>query len=531
MRPSIAVPVASTGPSPAIGIGFAVCFIIGLLFLIAGAIAIGLIPVYLSRGDSRARTATTTPVTNPNLLFYAVTSQNQLLTINTQNPSVILSSVPLTGLTAGDIVNNIDFRPAFGVLYGTSNGQLYVINETTGAARAIGTPLNTATNGNIISMEFSPVTDLLRIVTMTSGTFDVNPETGVIETSSVQNNERRISVAFNNNLAGASTSTLFILDPTMDALFRQNPPIDLSVPQVGSGFGINAIESQGFDIAPNGLAIACLNVSNTLSLFSVNLNSGTLSRNLGPISQPVVSIAIPTVPVAYGITSADKKLLIVNSLDSGLSFVSKTITGLDAGETIQSIDVRPLNVRLYGVSTNNRLFVVDPGAGGVELVGTAPITPTVQGTTFSIDFNPTVDRIRVVSNTSINLRVNPDTAVAITDGNLNPGTPSITAIAYTNNFAGATNTVLYDIDNQRNQLFIQNPPNGGALVNVGSLGVTPSSIGGFDIGGKTGIALAVLTINSVTSVYRIDLNTGAATSVSNTVFPEIIISYALSLNR
>ncbi|MEJ7701367.1 MAG: DUF4394 domain-containing protein [Pyrinomonadaceae bacterium] len=58
-----------------------------------------------------------------------------------------------------------------------------------------------------------------------------------------------------------------------------------------------------------------------------------------------------------------------------------------------------------------------------------------------------------------------------TDTNLNPGTPAVTATAYTNNFAGATTTTQYDIDTGSDRLLIQNPPNNGTLVDVGALGV------------------------------------------------------------
>ena len=56
--------------------------------------------------------------------------------------------------------------------------------------------------------------------------------------------------------------------------------------------------------------------------------------------------------------------------------------------------------------------------------GAPAFTPALSGTAFGFDFNPTVDRIRVVSDTGQNLRLNPDTgAVAAVDGALNQGRP------------------------------------------------------------------------------------------------------------
>ena len=102
-----------------------------------------------------------------------------------------------------------------------------------------------------------------------------------------------------------------------------------------------------------------------------------------------------------------------------------------------------------------------------------------------------------------------------TDGNLNPGTPSVTAAAYTNNFAQSTSTQLFVIDTNNNNLYLQNPPNNGTLVLVGSLGVTASSMNGFDIGGNSNEAFSILTVNGTQAVYRINLTTGAATRVVN----------------
>ena len=79
------------------------------------------------------------------------------------------------------------------------------------------------------------------------------------------------------------------------------------------------------------------------------------------------------------------------------------------------------------------LYVVSPLTGAATAVG-GPFTPALSGTVFGFDFNPTVDRIRVVSDTGQNLRLNPDTgAVATADGAINPGTPRIVGSAYTNN--------------------------------------------------------------------------------------------------
>jgi hypothetical protein len=98
------------------------------------------------------------------------------------------------------------------------------------------------------------------------------------------------------------------------------------------------------------------------------------------------------------------------------------------------------------------------------------------------------------------------------------------AIAYSNNFVGATSTTLYCIDTASGNLGIVTVPNaGGPITTVGSLGLSNLSSGlGFDISGLTGIAYACLQFfnplamtpdGQSSFLYRIDLATGAATLV------------------
>lgn len=128
----------------------------------------------------------------------------------------------------------------------------------------------------------------------------------------------------------------------------------------------------------------------------------------------------------------------------------------------------------------------------------------------------------------INLRLHPDLGTVVaTDGNLNPGTPNVAGAAYTNNIAGATTTTLFVIDHMTGMLYRQIPPNDGVLVPVGSLGVAVTGENGFDIGGNSDAAFAVLTVGSQSGVYRINLMTGAATKVSDLNFTPMAMAVGL----
>ena len=188
------------------------------------------------------------------------------------------------------------------------------------------------------------------------------------------------------------------------------------------------------------------------------------------------------------------------------------LVGLQAGETLVGIDVRPATSLLFGIGSTSRIYTVNPITGVVTPVGSMGAF-TLSGTAFGTDFNPTVDRIRQVSNTEQNLRLNPaDGTLSGTDTALSPG--NIVGVAYTNNFPGATSTTLFGIDSAAGTLVnITVPNSGGPITTVGSLGLgtTLNENIGFDISGGTGIAYASITTAGISRLYQINTATGAAT--------------------
>ncbi len=239
----------------------------------------------------------------------------------------------------------------------------------------------------------------------------------------------------------------------------------------------------------------------------------------------------------YALT-AGNRLLTFNSSQPNVMVNNVAITGLQAGEILRGIDIRPANGQLYGLGSTNRLYTINVQTGAATVVGTAPFSPGLNGSEFGFDFNPTVDRIRVVSDTGQNFRLNPDTgALAATDGNLayaaaDPNaavSPRVSGAAYTNNAAGATTTTLYDIDYNLDVLVTQNPPNNGTLNTVGPLGFNTGKFVGFDIAGGSGTAFASLTApdDSVSKLYTIDLTTGAATLLGNINTAELVRDIAV----
>lgn len=455
-------------------------------------------------------------ITGPDMAVYALTSNNTLVSFNAKNASAATKTTSITGLQNNETILGIDFRPATGELYGVgSTSRIYVINTQSGAARAIGTAAFTpGINGAAVGFDFNPTVDRIRLVTSSGQNLRLHPETGAVAfTDGTLNGAANASVtaaAYTQNKAGATTTELFVIDVANDKLYKQDPPNDGKLVEIGS-LGVNVEQAGGFDISPDGkAALAALTVGGRTSLYSINITTGKATKIQNDFAGAVTGLAIPTEPVAYAVSEANE-LVIFNPMNP--SPVAKAITGIAGGENILGIDFRPVNGQLYALGSSNRLYTINLSSGAATVVGTAPFTTLLSGTQFGFDFNPTVDRIRVVSNTGQNLRLHPETgAVAFVDGQLSPGSPSVTAAAYTNNFAGATSTVLFDIDTQNNTLYKQDPPNDGTLVSVGTLGVTATANSGLDIGSTSGTAYALLNVGGTTKVYSINLTTGAATA-------------------
>lgn len=223
--------------------------------------------------------------------------------------------------------------------------------------------------------------------------------------------------------------------------------------------------------------------------------------------------------------TTQNQLVTFDSSTPGTIATNVTISNLAANEVIVGIDRRAANGQLYGISNQNRVYLIDLSTGQATLSST--LSTNIAGSGFGVDFNPVPDRMRVISNTGQSLRINVDTGATLTDtsiafgsGDPNEGqNPNVTGVAYTNSVAGATQTTLFGIDADRGILVrIGGPngvpsPNGGILTTIGSLGVT-SELVGFEISGLTGAAYAALnSAGGNSQLFTIDLLTGQASLV------------------
>lgn len=213
----------------------------------------------------------------------------------------------------------------------------------------------------------------------------------------------------------------------------------------------------------------------------------------------------------------------LNSFDSATPGASNLtpITGLGVGESLLGIDFRPATGQLFGLGSGNRLYTVNTVTGAASVVGSGFSSVTLTASAYGFDFNPVIDRIRIVGTDNSNTVGNPDTggdtvvtAVFYPTGDPNVGAdPNLVHHAYTNSVNPAPgSTALFALDSILDILVTQ-ANSAGTLGTVGSLGVDFDELGGFDIDGNTGIAYAALRVGGASNLYTIDLGTGAASLV------------------
>ncbi len=239
------------------------------------------------------------------------------------------------------------------------------------------------------------------------------------------------------------------------------------------------------------------------------------------------------------------------------------ITGVAAGESLVGIDYRPQTGQLYALGVTDAadtgtLYLLDPQTGTATVVGTAggiayvdaagtPVDLPAAAGGYGFDFNPTVDRVRVTTQTGLNFRINPNNGAPVdgnlnntttppagtnTDGSINGGGTGVSGAAYTNSFGQSLTggvTTQYVIDATTNNLFIQNPPNSGTVtagvaIMIGDVALDFTEVSGFDIPFEvrttasnapvqSGVAFAALTVAGEQRMYSIDLVTGQATDI------------------
>lgn len=249
-----------------------------------------------------------------------------------------------------------------------------------------------------------------------------------------------------------------------------------------------------------------------------------------PPPSPTPPANTPVPPPGAGVTSGDTfavtstgRLVTFDRADPALD-TAIAITGMQSGETALGIDIRAGGStpgQLYALGSTGRIYTVDTTTGVAtqksQLTAdssdsTDPFT-ALSGTEYGVDFDDASDRLRVVSDTGQNLRIDVDSGATVTDAALSRN--GVNGAAYTNAFAAACRSTAYFIDSTTDELLTSSDANGGALTVVGPLGVDASSASDFEIATAadgTNTGYAVLVVGGAATSYQIDLSNGTAAS-------------------
>lgn len=290
-------------------------------------------------------------------IIYAITSGDsgegqRIFSFDSAAPGTISTPREITGVQFRERFIGIDFRPATGELYGYSGiDGIYIINPETVAATFVATGRPGLFGGSVSNagygMDFDPVVDQLRVVCLCRANrrFDVGTGVSVagrnVDYVFGDPNFGRlpypVGLAYSNNFAGATSTTLYVIDTNQAVLAIQNPPDEGSLSTVGSlGVSTPLPGLAGFDISPTtGIAYAAIYSDGGTQLYTINLSTGaaTLVGRIGD-GTPITSLTVaPNRPPEVEITSPAS-----GSIFQAGASVTATAAASDADGTIARVE-------------------------------------------------------------------------------------------------------------------------------------------------------------------------------------------------
>ncbi len=517
------------------------------------------------------------PAPDADLNVFGVRGDAELVRFSATDPSKLETVGTVSALGTGESIVGIDFRPTgptTGDLHAvTSTGRSLILDPETAMATVI-QPIagdGTELTGNRIGVDFNPAANALRIIGDDGKNLRVptaaltNPAPAMAVNTlvdGVMGYQQGVTAAAYTNPNPTEDPTistvLYVIDTENDVLYTQNAntgPLTLVGP-----LGLDATAANGYDIVQVGDTnehYALLTVGTTTSLYGLNPSDGSATP-IGALPDGTYKGLI--VEAEDDELAADERTafplmesegdyatleFLINTTADTLTrvFPDFPIAGLPEGEELVGMDTRTTSreagkFSIYVLGRTGTIYSLDTdpdNENGDLATAEATLSVELSGTSFGVDFNPRADLLRILSDTAQNLRVNLQegrelagearaAGFAFVDGTprVTSTAPQIVATAYRASNPGG-GRFQYALDARDSSLARVAVPNDGALVRVGALGVTlPVNGAGaaeqsFDIvpagSGEIGLAALRTAGATVSTLYTINLDTGAATAV------------------
>lgn len=251
-------------------------------------------------------------------LVYGLTASQGLVSFDALNPGAVNNVGAISGLTNGEALIGIDFRPATNVLYGVSNqNRMYTINTMTGSATLVpNTGTAFALEGSSFGFDFNPSPDRIRVTSNLNDNLRLNPANGGLagtDTDLAGFNGAAFGnvagAAYTNNFPGvpSNTTTLYGIDSILRQLViigginagapQGSPNTGLVTPIGFLGLSFDITDEVGFDIAQNGIAYASLNGrTGPTGFYRINLQTGE-ATGIGTVAgERLIGLSVQTVP-------------------------------------------------------------------------------------------------------------------------------------------------------------------------------------------------------------------------------------------
>lgn len=264
--------------------------------------------------------ATQRPLDTPVIVL--ASDGTRLIRFEATRPTQI-TTVPISGVTLGESLVGVDFRPATGQLFAlgidpiADKGTLYRLDPQSGEASTVCPPTPTpceifyTVGGNRVDFpdpatsdygfDFNPVVDAIRITTSTGLNFRVSTAGAALDGDTVANGTQPdgningvtmqgAGAAYTNSYEGTAITTLYIMNSATDELTIQSSPnmgTQVAVaPITVAGNNLNFTAVPGFDIPPEvqrgaanqavtaGIGYALLTLGSSTNLYRINLVNG-----------------------------------------------------------------------------------------------------------------------------------------------------------------------------------------------------------------------------------------------------------------